>query len=239
MQKKIQIYSFIPFYALIFLGCLVLTLFGSHAVKVMSEVTPLPNRHCIIIDAGHGGVDGGATSCTGILESNLNLQICLRLDDLLHLLGYKTYMIRSDDRSIYIQGETISAKKVSDLKERVRIVNEMENATLLSIHQNHFTDVRYYGAQVFYNQSSQSKLLAMQLQAAFKEQLQPENNRAVKKANNVYLMEHVERCAVLIECGFISNIEEEAKLRSEQYQKKLSCVIAATVGNYLDCQTND
>lgn len=239
MQKKTLIFKFVPFYALIFMCCLVLTLFGSHAVKVMTEITPLENRHCIIIDAGHGGVDGGATSCSGILESNLNLQISLRLNDLLHLLGYDTYMIRTDDRSVYIQGETIAAKKVSDLNERVRIVNEKEKTLLLSIHQNHFSDERYFGAQVFYNQNTQSKTLASLLQAEFKEQLQPENNRTVKRADNVYLMEHVDCCAVLIECGFLSNIEEEARLRKGSYQKKLSCIIAATVANFLDCQTSD
>ena len=239
MQKKILLYKFVPFYALVFLGCIVLTVFGSRAVTVMTETTPLSNRHCIIIDAGHGGVDGGATSCTGVLESTINLQISLRLDDLFHLLGYDTYMIRTEDISIYTQGETIAAKKISDLKERVSIVNDTENALLVSIHQNHFSDSRYYGAQVFYGKNNDSEGLAKQLQAAFKKNLNPESNRSAKKADSVYLMEHIDCCGILIECGFLSNVEEEAKLRSDTYQKQLSCVVASTVSNYLDCQTND
>jgi len=132
MRKPLRMRSFVPFYVLVFTGCLMLTVFGSKMVTVMSESAPLEGRHCIVIDAGHGGVDGGATSCTGVLESNLNLEIALRLNDLLRLLGYDTTMIRTTDESVYTQGETIAAKKVSDLKQRVKIVNETENALLIS-----------------------------------------------------------------------------------------------------------
>ena len=100
------------------------TFWGSEAVTVLAQKIPLERKHTIIIDAGHGGLDGGATSCCGNLESAFNLEIALKLNDLLHLLGYDTVMIRTADRSVYTQGETIAAKKVSDLKERVRIVNE-------------------------------------------------------------------------------------------------------------------
>lgn len=234
MRKSMQMRSFVPFYVLVFTGCLMLTIFGSRVITVMSESSPLEGRHCIVIDAGHGGVDGGATSCTGILESAINLEIALRLDDLLHLLGYDTTMIRTTDESIYTQGETIATKKVSDLKERVRIVNETEKALLISIHQNHFSDSKYSGAQVFYTDSMDSMALAKNLQSALVSSLNPGSNRQAKKASGVYLMEHIDCTGILLECGFLSNPEEEARLRSPEYQKELCCVIGASVSNYLD-----
>lgn len=206
---------------------------GSRAVTVISERIPFDREHCVIIDAGHGGIDGGATSCSGILESAYNLEIALRLNDLLHFLGCDTKMIRTTDISVYTKGETIAQKKVSDLKERVRIVNETDNGVLLSIHQNHFSDSRYSGAQVFYAETEGSDVLAKQLQNTFASILDPENKRISDKCRGVYLMEHIARPGVLIECGFLSNPGEEAKLRSKDYQQKLCCAIASTVLKYL------
>ena len=206
---------------------------GNSAVTVAVESRPVPRKHCIILDAGHGGVDGGATSCTGKLESSFNLEIALRLNDLLHLLGYETKMIRTTDTSVYTKGETIAQKKVSDLQERVRIVNETENALLLSIHQNNFSDGKYSGAQVFYGKAGESEPLAKALQAAFVSSLNPGSKRQCKKSEGVYLMEHIDCTGVLIECGFLSNVQEEAKLRTPEYQKKVCCVIAATVSSFL------
>ncbi len=239
MKHRIDYRQFVPFYALVLLGCLVFTAFGSRAVTVMQASTPLKNRHCIIVDAGHGGVDGGATSCTGVLESTINLEIAIRLNDLLHFLGYPTYMIRTEDISIHTKGDSIAAKKISDLKERVRIVNETNNALLISIHQNHFEDDRYAGAQVFYPADSRSESLGKSLQRTIVSALNPGSSRQAKKASGVYLMEHIENPGILIECGFLSNHQEEAKLRNPEYQKKLCCVIATTIGVYLDERTND
>lgn len=223
----------ILFYCLTIVVTLLAAHWGSRAVTVLAENVPIERKHCIVIDAGHGGVDGGATSCTGKLESALNLEIALRLDDLFHLLGYGTKMIRTTDISVYTAGETIAQKKISDLKERVRIVNSAENALLLSIHQNNFPDGKYSGAQVFYAGTEGSDLLAAQLQSAFKNTLNPGSNRQSKKSDGVYLMEHIDCTGVLIECGFLSNAEEEAKLRNPEYQKQLCCVIAATVSQYI------
>jgi len=206
---------------------------GSRAVSAIAESVPVQNRTCVIIDAGHGGVDGGATSCTGVLESKINLEIALRLEDMLHLLGYKTLMIRNTDRSVYTSGETIAAKKVSDLKERVRIINDTENALLISIHQNYFSDSRYFGAQMFYTNTEESKKLANQMQTALIATLNHGSNRKPKLADGIYLMNHIQCTGILIECGFLSNPEEEAKLRNAEYQKALGCVIAATVGHFL------
>lgn len=206
---------------------------GSKAVTVMAENAPPKDRHTIIIDAGHGGEDGGAISCTGVSESAFNLEISLRLNDLLHLLGYDTLLIRNSDISVYTQGQTIAAKKVSDLKERVRIVNATQNALLISIHQNHFADSRYSGAQVFYAPTEGSEALAKSMQDAFVQTINLGSNRKSKKSTGVYLMEHIRCAAVLVECGFLSNPAEEAKLRTADYQKQVCGVIAAVVGNYL------
>lgn len=206
---------------------------GSRAVTVISENLPIENRRCIVIDPGHGGEDGGAVSCTGIPESRFNLDIALRLNDLLHLLGHQTKMIRSTDTSVYTAGDTIAARKMSDLKERVRIVSETENALLVSIHQNTFPDGRYSGAQVFYCAAPGSEDLAKQLQTAFVATVNPGSNRKCKKSDGVYLMEHIHCTGVLVECGFLSNPSEEGKLQTDTYQKQICCVIAASVSNWL------
>ena len=206
---------------------------GSEAVTTAVEGLPIIRKYCIVIDAGHGGVDGGATSCTGKLESSFNLEITLRLNDLFHLLGYETRMIRTTDSSVYTSGETIAQKKVSDLKERVRLINETENPVVLSIHQNNFSESKYSGAQVFYSPAGESEALAKALQTAFVSTVNPGSNRQCKKSQGVYLMDHINCTGVLIECGFLSNVPEEAKLRTTEYQKQLCCVIAATTGTFL------
>lgn len=218
--------TFAPFYLLVIVGVLILVQWGSRTVTVMSESAPLTDRPCIIIDAGHGGVDGGATSCTGVLESQINLEIALRLDDLCHLLGMDTKMIRTTDISVYTEGESISQKKVSDLKHRVNIINETPNAILISIHQNYFSDGRYSGAQVFYPKGEQSRQLAEAMQQAF---TVTGSKRNAKPSQGVYLMEHIQCRGLLVECGFLSNPEEEAKLRSADYQKILCSIIASTL----------
>ena len=220
-------------YCLTIGGLLLAVIWGSRAITVISENMPVERQHCIIIDAGHGGEDGGATSCTGKLESSFNLEISLRLNDLLHLLGYDTAMIRTSDVSIYTKGETIAQKKVSDLKERVRIANETENALLLSIHQNIYPESRYSGAQVFYANTAGSQQLAKELQSSFTTTVNQGSNRKSKKADGIYLMEHISCTGILVECGFLSNPEEEARLRSMEYQKKICCVIASSVSTYL------
>ena len=206
---------------------------GSRVVTVISEELPFVRKHCIVIDPGHGGEDGGAVSCTGRMESEYNLAISRRLDDLLHLLGYRTRMTRTSDVSIYTTGSTIAQKKVSDLKERVRIVNETGNALLVSIHQNQFSDSRYSGAQVFYAKTAGSKDLGQKLQAELVAALNPGSNRKSKPVSGVYLLENIPCTGVLVECGFLSNPQEEAMLRNTDYQKKLCCVLAAALHQYL------
>lgn len=213
-----------------FLG---VTYLGSLATSVVAELIPMERDTAIVIDPGHGGIDGGATSCTGVLESHLNLEISSRLNDLFHLLGFKTLMIRTSDSSIHTQGETIAAKKVSDLRQRVKLVNELENALLISIHQNTFSDSQYRGAQIFYGPKGEGEELAATLQDVFVETINLGSNRKAKKADGVYLMQHIDCTGILVECGFISNHEEEAMLREKSYQQKICSIIATTVAQFL------
>lgn len=206
------------------------------ATTTVAQMIPLERDHTIVIDAGHGGVDGGATSCTGILESRFNLEISLILEDLFHLLGYQTKMIRKTDISVYTSGDTIAAKKVSDLRQRVKLVMETEDPILISIHQNTFSDSKYSGAQVFY--AKKGAALARQMQQALIDAVNPGSNRTSKPAEGVYLMQHIDCVGILVECGFLSNPEEEAKLRDEAYQRKLCCVIGCTTAEFLTGEGN-
>ena len=207
--------------------------YGNNVVTTMYESSPLPNRKTVIIDAGHGGEDGGAISCTGIYESRLNLEISVRLEAMLNLMGIRTVMIRREDISVHTQGTTIAQRKVSDLKHRVNIVNSQTDAILVSIHQNTFNDQRYQGAQVFYAGTSDSDRLAKQIQSDLVNNLNIGSNREAKKAAGIYLMDNIEITGVLVECGFLSNPEEETMLTDPVYQKKLCCVLATSLSRFL------
>lgn len=233
-MKRETFVAWVPFYLLVVILTIGIAGGGSRAVTTLVQYKENRSLPCIIIDAGHGGEDGGATSCTGVLESKLNLEIARRLDDLLHLLGRKTKMVRTTDTAIYTTGTTLSQKKVSDLKERVKLVNTTENAILISIHQNTFSDSRFDGAQVFYGIHPDSKRFADTMQSALIQTLSPASKRTSKKADGIYLMRNVQPVGVLVECGFLSNPEEEAKLRDPAYQNKLACVIASALDSFLN-----
>ena len=183
----------------------------------------------LILDAGHGGEDGGAVSITGAAESQINLAIVLKLDDVLGFCGVAPVLLRGEDVSLHDSGSvTLREKKVSDLQNRVEMVQEVEGGTLLSIHQNSYPDGRYHGAQIFYAATDGSMALAQHIQAALVAALQPDNSRQAKPVEgSVYLMSHISCPAVLVECGFLTNSEEEAMLRDNGYQQKLALVLAS------------
>ena len=231
-MKRDNWIGFVPFYLLVAILFIAIAQGGSSAVTTLKQNSPVERKYTVVIDAGHGGVDGGATSCTGVLESQINLEIALRLEDRLHLLGIDTLMIRRTDESVYTEGNTIGAKKVSDLKNRVRMVQQTPNAILVSLHQNTFSDTRYRGAQVFYGATEESLRLAKELQQMFVASINPGSRRQPKASKGIYLMEHVSCTAVLVECGFISNPEEEALLCNATYQQKLCAVIGTTLSRF-------
>lgn len=204
----------------------------SQSVMTSADTDNIPVT--IVIDAGHGGEDGGAVSKSGIPESGLNLEIARRLNDLLHLLGHTTVMIRDSDISVYSEGaETISEKKISDLKNRVKMVAEVPNALLVSIHQNMFQEPKYHGAQVFYAPTDGSRELAEAMQANLTASIDPENRRQAKPSETVYLMNNIPCTGILIECGFLSNPDECSRLCSPDYQKQLAIAISNGITNYI------
>ena len=226
-------YPFWGFLGIMLLTMVLFTAVSNKAIDAFSSHSVSGDHPVIVIDPGHGGIDGGATSCYGVLESGINLQIGLTLRDLMHLLGFSIVMTRTQDISIYTSGDTIAAQKVSDLRERVRITNTYTNGYLISLHQNKFTDGQYKGAQVFYSNNDISKTLAGQLQESLIATLNPGSNRTIKSGRGIYLLEHITQPGVLIECGFLSNEKEARDLTDPEYQKRLCMVIASVYSRYL------
>ena len=205
--------------------------FFRQSVETVSSEQALENSIRIVIDAGHGGIDGGTTSVTGVLEKELNLQIAQRLEKLLCLLGQAPEMTRITPDSVATEGNTIREQKRSDLRNRLEIINRSPNTILVSIHQNHYPDSRYTGPQVFHADDDRSRAFAQELQRSFNNALG--THRESKMADGVYLMNHLQCPGVLVECRFLSSFEEEAKLRSPEHQKKLCCILAAGLMEYL------
>ena len=187
---------------------------------------PIAEGRIIILDAGHGGEDCGAIGANGVYEKNLNFEITMELGRQLSDLGYKVIYTRCEDRLLYNEDENIKGlRKIYDLKNRVKIAQSYENAIFISIHMNAFSDPRYSGLQVFYGTNEESVLLADSVQCQVLEKLQPQNKRAIRKGEGMYLMENISCPAVLIECGFISNLQECEKLCEKEYQKQLCFAI--------------
>lgn len=203
-----------------------------------SSTDTIDNRPTIIIDAGHGGEDGGA-EIDGVLEKDINLNIANKLADILRLCGYTVTEIRDGDISVYEDGaETLREKKVSDLHRRVEICNESDNNILVSIHQNKFENNVYSGAQVFYSVNhNDSMLLAEAVRNAVVSLLQNNNTRELKPANSdIYLLDNTVVPAIIVECGFLSNPEERSKLLDETYQSEMAYAISMGVLEYLSIQ---
>lgn len=179
----------------------------------------------IVIDPGHGGEDGGAIGKSPDPEKDINLAIALKLQSLLKLSGFNVVMTRTTDVSIGDSRlDTIKERKVSDIHNRLKLVEEQGNCILISIHQNHFTDGRYSGAQMFYStKNPQSKDLAENIKSRVVQLLQPENTRETKPAtSSIYLLWNTKAPAVLVECGFLSNESESAKLNDKIYQQQMA-----------------
>ena len=194
------------------------------------------NRPVIVLDAGHGGADGGCVSVGGVPEKGINLSIMLTARDMLTLLGYDVRCTRETDVSVHDQGvEGLAKQKKSDMDNRLAIVNNSGAELFVSIHQNQFTDSKYSGAQMFYKaDSSESSVLADILRERFRTWLQPGNERETKPVGSELFLIHNAKCpAVMAECGFLSNPEEAAKLESSSYQREIAFVIADGINCYI------
>ena len=191
----------------------------------------------IIIDAGHGGEDGGAVGKNGILEKELNLSISEKLHDLFSAAGFKVVMTRETDTLLYDKNADYKGrKKELDLAKRVEIASSYENAVFISIHMNSFPDSKYSGLQVYYSKNHQdSDEMAENIQSTVRECLQKNNNRQTKPAGkNIFVLDRITIPGVLIECGFMSNPDECNALTKDEYQKKLSLTIFSAVSKYID-----
>lgn len=208
---------------------------GVDSNEAASNVSVISTLPLIIIDPGHGGEDGGTSSADGIIEKDINLSISRKLDILLTLCGYNTLMTRNEDKLIYSDShESMRSKKVSDIRNRMSVIENNPESVFLSIHQNYFTQQKYNGAQVFYSPNNpESKLIADYIQKSVRESLQTGNERKTKKSGKeIYLLYHSKTPSVMVECGFMSNPTEAALLNDEEYQIKMSLVILNGLNEY-------
>lgn len=190
----------------------------------------------VIIDAGHGGEDGGA-SFEGVYEKELNLAVALSLEEVLKANGIKTVMTRREDVLLYDKNSSYQGqKKVQDLATRRKIAEEYENAIFVSIHMNSFPEEKYQGLQVYYSGNNEhSRALAEDIQSTARAFLSPDNLRKAKEAgSSIYLLDRLKCPAVMVECGFLSNSEERALLCDTEYRRAIAICIASAVINQIN-----
>lgn len=207
---------------------------GLGAVKAGDVLEPQFSRCSVIIDAGHGGADGGGVSVNGIPEKGINLDIACTLSDMLTFFGYDVTLTRSKDVSIHSEGvEGLKKQKLSDMENRLALFNTPDSVCI-SVHQNRFTDPKYSGAQMFYyRENPQGAQLAENLRARIQSFLQPENERETKPIDDeLYLLCNCENPAVMAECGFISNPEEAALLEEEPYRRQMAFTLMCGLNDF-------
>lgn len=209
-------------------------------VKYTQRVNSDMKSKIILIDPGHGGIDGGAVSKNGTVEKNINLTISLKLKEELISKGYTVVMTREKDVGLYSDHGTTREKKYEDLNNRCKLKESSNCDMFISIHLNKFSQSKYYGAQVWYSRNPESKKVAEIIQNNLIADLNNGNNRKCKPAGDLY---KVLRCydnmpSVIVECGFLSNANEEQLLKTEKYQDKIAKSIAKSVEEYFDNNYN-
>ncbi len=206
---------------------------ASSKQTVQTVSLPVSNK-VIVLDAGHGKPDEGAQSSNGTTEAETNLKITLKVQSLLEQSGATVVLTRSDENAIYdLDKTTLRQKKISDIHNRVKIGNESSADIFVSIHLNKISQQQYYGWQCFYKQNDEkSTALAKSLQKNLNDSIQKENKRVSMKLDNVYIIKHVEIPISIVECGFLSNPEEETQLLSDDYQNRLAWGIYNGIMDY-------
>lgn len=206
----------------------------TNSSTITKEVSSSPvSNHTIVIDAGHGLPDGGASDNESNLESNLNLKIALKLQKILEASNCTVLLTRSDENGIYEESsDTIREKKISDMRNRVNIANRLNSEIFVSIHMNKTTD-NSSGWQTFYKKNCEdSQRLANSIQSNLNYSIQITNKREIKSIDNIYLAKNVSTPFVLVECGFLSNNYEAKLLQTEDYQNKLVWGIYTGIMDY-------
>lgn len=222
-----------------FTFCLCICVIGYTALKMNDTIATTSdinqNDLVLILDAGHGGLDGGCSAADGSVEKSINLNIMLSVRDLSKLFGYNVETTRDTDKSIHDKGITgIKNQKISDMENRLELFNKYNNSICVSIHQNTFSDSKFNGAQMFYSDKNEtSEQFATIMQQQFVANLQPDNKREIKLCGKeLYLCYYCDNPAVMVECGFLSNPEEAAKLTTTDYQKKVAFTIFTGINKF-------
>jgi len=205
-------------------GCLLHTVFYEGTENAMFSVLDAT----IVLDAGHGGWDPGKTGTAGAHEKDLNLAVVEKLAEYLEQGGAEVILTRGND-------DALGSGKKGDMAERKRIVNESGAELLVSIHQNAFPSAKAKGAQVFYHKNSENgKILAECMQESMRTRVDRGNQRKAKENTDYYILRATEIPAVIVECGFLSNREEEKLLNDEAYQEKLAWAIYCGILDYFE-----
>jgi len=190
----------------------------------------------ILLDAGHGGEDGGAVGIGGLIEKDLNLAIALKLESFLRAMGYQTILTRNSDTDLHdMTVSTVHDRKVSDIHNRFAMMEALRDKDVfVSIHMNKFPGSGAHGTQVFYSKNTpNSAVLAQAIQESVVRLVQPENTRQIKPSgDSIYLLYYAKKTAVLVECGFISNAAEAEKLQQDEYQNQIAFAIACGILEY-------
>ena len=190
-------------------------------------------ERCVVIDAGHGGIDPGKIGINDVAEKDINLSIALKVKKYLEFNDVKVVMTRETDKGL--NDPDASNKKVQDMKRRLALIEETVPALVVSIHQNSYPEEYVHGAQIFYYAGSQEgKVLAELLQAQFLDKVDPDNNRQIKPNDSYYLLKKTSVPIVIAECGFLSNWAEAEKLCSEDYQEKIAWAICVGILQHLN-----
>lgn len=232
--------KFVPYFIItVIVAGLFFVGYVTEEVAVQSSNDKFP---VIIIDAGHGGMDGGAVSADGTQEQYLNLDIALKMNEYLTKLGFETVLTRSDDNSIHdADADTIRQQKVSDIHNRLKVIESNPDSIFVSVHQNYYTESKYSGTQVFYSVNNPgSEKLAQNIQSSVVASLQPDNTRQIKQSgSSIYLLHHSTVPSVLVECGFLSNTAETEKLKNEDYRMQMAEAVCKGIINYLNGTENE
>lgn len=200
---------------------------------IAKPVFSFNSNKVIIIDAGHGGIDPGAIGRTGVVEKDINLAISQKLKGYLEDAGFTCIMIREVDEGLYSEYGRIRDKKNEDLRNRRYFIKKYKADLFLSIHLNFFPDSRYYGAQVFYPKGDEkSELIGKKIQQSLIETLNRGNKREAKATDGIYVIRDNKIPSVLVECGFLSNYEEEELLKTELYQNKIAWALFKGISSY-------
>lgn len=204
--------------------------------KSVSADAKAPKYTTVIIDAGHGGEDGGTSSTTGLVEKDVNLDIAEKLAEMLRASGINVVMTREDDRLLYDRNVDFHGrKKKLDMAARLAVMENCESAVFISIHMNSYTSPQYSGLQVWYSQNhTESEVLASIIQSSNKTLLQPENERKIKGATSaIFLLDKATCPAVLVECGFLSNQAEAAKFETSEYRQRVALLLCSSILEFL------